>query len=744
MIIEGLLSARILILTSQAGINERAEKLVVAGHNRETLLNTLRRVGLTSADYCLLYATDTAEIEARVKESMANVIVTMDDKVLQILTGLDSSDKQHCSVLLTTATFGKRKVIPVLPLARIMKKYSDVAYLTVGFMKAKVESATPEYLVPDRTFVLAENYQTAVQYLQDCVVKAPELALDIENSNGQINCVGFATSPTEAVAIRTTMDCYSKEDYFKLWKLMASVIESNVPKFLQNFIHEQMYFSAYGIYQRNVSHDTMICMKFLHPEFEMGLHNVGRLYTPYPYWKDDNDDWNNVQDWERHLTYNCKDTTATFAATIAQRLALKDRGLWDLYYNYQHRFNGPITEMCTNGLLLDPVEHARQREEALTKIQHHQQNITAAFSSKLNRVVNTRSPLQMKNALKDMGFKMFTKRDKKTGNEKETADKKALIKMARKYPKETLFKELIELTKLNKQFSSYIDFGYDQKNSKVRYSINGHGTETGRWSCYTDAWGKGFNAQTIPKKSRGMFIAAPGCSLIQIDLAQAESRYVAYESPEPELIRMLENREDVHKYVAAKIFHKEAGLVNDKERQLGKKSGHAANYGVGANTFAEAALVENDIFLTKQDAQRIINGYFMTFPGIAKRQQRIQQQIRNTKTLKTPIGRERIFYDRIGDTVFREAYAYCPQSVIPDITNHLMLFLYDNFEDLDFIIQVHDSLLLQYPTERCEEIVLAARDSDAWHPKIILPGGQLTIPVDIEIGQRWNKLEKIP
>lgn len=742
MLIEGSLSAKVLFITTLCGVNERAENLVVTGHNRETLLSSLRRGGLISDDYCLV-SLGQHPIKTIVQQSQANVLVPMDNTALEMLTGHKSCHKWHCSVLTTKTEFGKRKVLPILPLAHINKKYGDSAYLTVAAIKLKVEKEFPEDKTPERKFILAQDFRTAYEYLQDVVVKAPELAIDIENSSSQINTVGFAISPTEAIAVRTSLECYNKEEHWLLWQLMAKILESDKPKYLQNYIHEQIYFSHYGIEQKNVTHDTMVCMKFLHPEFDQGLDNVGRVYTPYPYWKDDNDDWTNIQDWDRHLEYNCKDTTGTFAAALKQRQALKDRKLWDLYYNYQHKLMGPVTEMCTHGLLLDPVEHQRQKEEVLTKISHHQNFIQNIFKDRVGHTVNTRSSKQMKTALKAMGITMPTKKDKKSGEFKETADKKALVKLARKYPKELIFKELIALTKLNKLFSSYIDFKYDERTNKVRYTINSCGTETWRFAAYKDPMGNGFNPQTVPKPIRKMFTAAPGKTLIQIDLAQAESRYVAYDAPEPTLIKMLENREDVHTYVATKIFKKLSEMISYAERQLGKKSGHSANYGVGANTFAEAALVENDIFLSKWEAQRIIDGYFEIFPGVRKRQQRIQQQIRNTKFMKNPIGMERFFYDRIGDSTFREAYAHEPQSTIPAIMNHLMLFLYDTFEDLEFLLQVHDSILLQYDTDRVSEIFAAARDYKAWHPKITLAGGDLVIPVDIEIGHRWGKMEKV-
>lgn len=304
---------------------------------------------------------------------------------------------------------------------------------------------------------------------------------------------------------------------------------------------------------------------------------------------------------------------------------------------------------------------------------------------------------------------------------------------------------LTKLSAQNKELSSYLEFGFDANRNVVNYTLDGNGTETGRWSSYTDPWGRGFNAQTIPKWARKMFHAPEGRHFIQIDLAQAESRYVAYEAPEPTLMQMLQEGRDVHKYVAAKIFGKSEDRVTKTERQLGKKSGHSANYGVGPRTFAEACLVEMNLSISEREAQRIINAYYEVFPGIKNRQTKIQQAIRATKSLRTPLGRERIFYDRISDSTFREAYAYAPQSVIPDITNHLMLFLRKTFdmESLWLHLQIHDALLLSVPKGFEEEIAAAARDYEAWHPVINLAGGRLVIPVDVEYGSHWEPMEKL-
>src|SRR5690606_22774248 len=112
---------------------------------------------------------------------------------------------------------------------------------------------------------------------------------------------------------------------------------------MQNGIYERLFCSAYGFYINNFTHDTMSAMKFLWPELEKGLDNVGRIYTNEPYWKDDGKvhteegarkDWANIKDWNAHLLYNCCDTANTLEAAFNQRADMKSRGTLDLYDNY--------------------------------------------------------------------------------------------------------------------------------------------------------------------------------------------------------------------------------------------------------------------------------------------------------------------------------------------------------------------------------------------------------------------------
>ena len=240
---------------------------------------------------------------------------------------------------------------------------------------------------------------------------------------------------------------------------------------------------------------------------------------------------------------------------------------------------------------------------------------------------------------------------------------------------------------------------------------------------------------------RVMFRARPGRTLIQVDLAQAESRFVAWDGPVTTLMKFFEEGRDVHKHVASRIFGKPEAEITHMERQLGKKSGHAANYMVGAGTFADTCLKEMDLVLSNSQADSYLEGYHRVFPEIRTHYQaKVIDEVRRTRRLSTPMGRERIFYDRLGPQLDREVCAYRPQSTIPDITNALMKFM--AFK-APLLLQVHDSLLYEVKTQDVPRVIAEMRKIEQWHPEIILAGGKLVIPIDIEIGENWLELERV-
>lgn len=242
---------------------------------------------------------------------------------------------------------------------------------------------------------------------------------------------------------------------------------------------------------------------------------------------------------------------------------------------------------------------------------------------------------------------------------------------------------------------------------------------------------------------------------IQVDLKQAETRFVAYDACDENLISALEDpKRDIHSETARQIIAElnvDVSQVSPEEfkkkwRQLGKKSGHGANYAMQETTFVESCLREMDLVLTKPEAGKILEAYHKLFPGIRRWHKQIRDTIYSKRCLINPIGRMRYFYGRMDDNTFREGYAWRPQSTIPDVTNHLMLALeaarLEGRFSFWFHNQVHDSLVLSCEKSELDRISKFCLDTKVWHPELVLPAGRLVIPTSVEWGSSLGELSE--
>jgi DNA polymerase I-like protein with 3'-5' exonuclease and polymerase domains len=681
------------------------------------------------------------------------VILGFGEETLRRFTGKRGIDKWHLSPFRLD---GGAIFVPTYDMGRTQKQYElnlfqEIAFHRVAEFINKVPDTPVERfrLNPE----LEETHATLDFLLREH--KGP-IAVDVETGYGQINTVGLAWSSADAIAINTLPDRCGAHEFHRLWMKIAAVLESSLPKVFQNFIYDTSYFSAYGIHTENIAHDTMHAMKVLWPELDMNLGNVGRIYTRRPYWKDDGrveseegkkKDWGNVRDWTRHYTYNCRDSTGTLEASQAQIKDLESRGLRSFYDQSVITLVGPVREMCAEGIPLCLETRERLRAETESQVE----TLTQEFTAKAGEV-NPRSPKQVLSWLRTSGVKLPKKFDKATGTYKESSDAKSIKKIRLKDDRPGL-KELQEIKTLDKALSSYIDFE-PRPDGRLSYSLNISGTETLRFSGGKDAWGRGMNIQTLPREGDGpsiksMFVAPSGYTFIEADLSQAETRYVAYASASKKLIDMLESKADIHSHVAHAIL-RALGLPSSDYsklwRNLGKKTGHGANYLMKERTFVENVFQDMDKVLTPKEGRIILDSYFEEFPEICFWHGAIKKELYEKRKLRAPSGWERYFYGRPGDEMLREGIPWSPQHCIPWITNHMMLHLdrerrKGNLK-FRFLVQVHDSLYLLVPDEWIERVARACLQTKDWHPKIELLGGQLTIPVEVETSKRLSNKDK--
>lgn len=260
------------------------------------------------------------------------------------------------------------------------------------------------------------------------------------------------------------------------------------------------------------------------------------------------------------------------------------------------------------------------------------------------------------------------------------------------------------------------------------------------------------------------------------DYKQAESRVVAWRGPVPQMKQWFLEDKDIHIEIArsigqvvqehkldlpGKLFRtipwQLLSKENKDERQVGKTTGHAGNYGIGKNTLA--------IFLGMPPnyAEIILAIYHAKFPGIKQGYQRwIEAQIRRDRTIRLPppINWEKTFYDLISEELFKAAYSFYPQSTIGALITSAIRSLGECFAEINFDnnnviwtpnhigscgvdikLNSHDAIGISVPDSQDLVKFTVKKMREFMEVPLDIEGEELIIPVDFKIGPSWGELK---
>lgn len=257
-------------------------------------------------------------------------------------------------------------------------------------------------------------------------------------------------------------------------------------------------------------------------------------------------------------------------------------------------------------------------------------------------------------------------------------------------------------------------------------------------------------------KLRSMFIAPPGYVLISWDLKQAESWVSAYFANELTMKEELRDG-DIHALTASAIFREPKEIVkhDKKKRYIGKQSNHMLTYRASARRYVQAVNKESDGLVTLSNKEG--TEHTQIWHGLYHFEQwwsEIESDLAsNNRTLVTPYGRVRTFFAAWGLELFKQATAHLPQSTVADHTNGAIQLelgikgglrevyrVYVKTGALRIINQGHDSITGETPVHLMSEI--AAGVKALMERPLIIKGEQFTIPVEVEVGERWGELEE--
>jgi hypothetical protein len=183
-----------------------------------------------------------------------------------------------------------------------------------------------------------------------------------------------------------------------------------------------------------------------------------------------------------------------------------------------------------------------------------------------------------------------------------------------------------------------------------------------------------------------------------------------------------------------------------------KRVGHMSNYGGGADKMSDQ--ITQDAWKKEQElvfvepivCARIQALYFARYPGVKRRMQWLEQQLRTTGQYTGASGHTRIFFGRRDDhKTVGEFYADGPQENTTYCTNLALWRLW--YEQLaahgklivEPLFHRHDALGVQFPKDRTDECREWLR---TWFTNtIIVSGLEVTIPAEGGYGSSWGNLE---
>ncbi len=342
------------------------------------------------------------------------------------------------------------------------------------------------------------------------------------------------------------------------------------------------------------------------------------------------------------------------------------------------------------------------------------------------------------NSTKQLGDLLFDKLAlppvKKTKNGYSTnAD--VLDKLKDKHPIVPAIMNYRMLTKLKSTYADGLAKVID-RDGRIRTTFQNLVTATGRLSS-TDP-----NLQNIPVRNdlgaeiRKMFVAKPGCVLVDADYSQIELRVLAHIAGDETMQTAFSNEVDIHTATASQVFN----TPMEKVTALQRRNAKAVNFGIvyGISEFSLA----DDIGVSRYEAKAYIDRYLDKYHGVRDYMKRVVESAKQKGYTQTMYGRRRYIPElrssnfHIRQGAERIALNTPIQGTAADLIKLAMIHvdraLKEHYPEAKLLLQVHDELIVECPEEIAQPVAeLVSREMQSI--------ANLSVPLlaEAKIGKNW-------
>lgn len=643
------------------------------------------------------------------------------------------------------------KVIPTLHPAMLLRDPSSRSAVISDLKRVGAERNSSVYEnVPEWRFHVAPSAEKTLETLaylhRGLESGAVEwLDFDIETAAGHIECVGISWTREDAIII-PLMCRSSREGFFTLeeevdvvWALYKLLTHPRAKIRWQNGLYDAQYTYRHWHFVPRGAQDTMISHHSAFCGLPKSLAYQASIYCKhYVYWKDDGKVADNKVPEEKRWKYNGTDCVRTrevgeeSAATIA-KLGMQEVDA------FQQEFFWPVLQCMQRGIAVDKRLRLKFREELEEELADREQY----FIDVLGHPLNPKSPLQMtKLFYEDLKQKPIYSRATKTSPSHLTCNDEALTQIALREPLlRPLIQRIAEYRSLGVFLSTFVNAPLDV-DGRMRTSYNICGTETFRFSSSENAFGSGTNLQNVPKGGedddsglvlpnvRKIFVPDPGYELFDKDLSKADLRIVTWEADEPEMKAMLKEGKDPYVEIAREFYKdptikktREDGSEDPRYRTF-KSFAHGTHY------LGTPYGLAGRLGLTVHVAERTQRWYLGRMQRIAAWQREFCEALVSRRYVENIFGYRRYYFGRVDEATCREAIAWLPQSTVALYINRIWMNIYKRYPHIWILLQVHDSLVGQYPIHRREECLKQLDEASQivlpYNDPLIIPSGTKT------------------
>ena len=424
------------------------------------------------------------------------------------------------------------------------------------------------------------------------------------------------------------------------------------------------------------------------------------------------------------------DLTAQVARNLRKRIDEKDLG--SIYREIELPLAPLLYRMEQAGMRLDInvlSELSRHLGEELAKL-------TERICGIAGHEFNINSPKQVGECFEALNIVS----GRKTSTGRVSTSKAVLEELAQTYELPRLIIEYRELEKLKSVYTDALPHQV-AGDGRIHGRLNQTVAATGRLSSSDP------NLQNIPirtelgRRIRRAFVAESGNKLISADYSQLELRLLAHITRDQVMLEAFQNGEDIHARTARLVFKARTDEELKEARRFAKIVNFAIAYAI------EPWGLSQRVGISRQEARKVIDEYYATYPGVRRYMDEIPVQAREHGYVRSIYGRIRPLpgiNDRNGNirkAAEREAINMPIQGTASDIVKIAMLRADAAFRreklDAKMLMQVHDELLVECEAGIAEKVAATLKREMENAVELDVP-----LVADAGIGDNWMDAKK--